>query len=185
MHVLKLQKGIGLVEVLVALLILSVGVLGFASLQFRAVEASSEAYNRIAAMNIARDLTEKIRINSGINTDLDVIGFYQTQLSGGLTRQTAFTTNCFTTMCSSVDKADFDVSQSAAAATAFSMTLNMAICPSAVNGKRCIYVAWGRTQPTNVPSTATAGTIEAACTVSDANGFRYVGNSTCTVMEVF
>lgn len=182
MYLLKLEKGVGLVEVLVALLILSIGVLGFAALQFRAVEASSEAYNRVAAMNIARDLAEKIRVNSGLNGD--VIASYQTELSGGLDKQTTFAKNCFTNFCNAVAKADFDVSQSTAAATALGMTINMAVCPSATNGKRCIYVAWGKTTATNVSSTAATSTIETACTVSQTDGFRYVNNSTCTVMEV-
>ncbi|GAB3051971.1 hypothetical protein GCM10027155_17830 [Acinetobacter apis] len=182
MYLLKLEKGVGLVEVLVALLILSIGILGFATLQLRAVEASSEAYNRIAAMNIARDLAEKIRVNSGLNGD--VIASYQTELSGGLNKQNTFATNCFTSFCNAVAKADFDVSQSAAAATALGMVLNMTVCPSAVNDKRCIYVAWGKTKATNVSSSAATGTIETACTVSQEDGFRYVNNSTCTVMEV-
>jgi len=37
------QKGVGLMEVLVALLLLAVGVLGYAVLQLKAVDASSEA----------------------------------------------------------------------------------------------------------------------------------------------
>ncbi|MEF9994952.1 MAG: prepilin-type N-terminal cleavage/methylation domain-containing protein, partial [Acinetobacter sp.] len=35
------QKGVGLIEVLVALLLLAVGVLGYSILQIRAVDASS------------------------------------------------------------------------------------------------------------------------------------------------
>lgn len=36
------QKGVGLIEILVALLVLAIGVLGFVALQYRAVEATSE-----------------------------------------------------------------------------------------------------------------------------------------------
>ena len=54
------QTGVGMMEVLVALLLLSLAVLGFAALQLRAVEATAEGGNRIQAMNIARDLAEKI-----------------------------------------------------------------------------------------------------------------------------
>ncbi|MEG1640035.1 MAG: hypothetical protein RR284_03815, partial [Ruthenibacterium sp.] len=49
-----------LFEALVALLILAVGVLGFVALQYRAIEASSEGANRVQAINLARDLAEKI-----------------------------------------------------------------------------------------------------------------------------
>ena len=37
------QLGVGLMEVLVALLILSIGVMGFIALQYRAVEATAES----------------------------------------------------------------------------------------------------------------------------------------------
>ncbi len=57
------QTGVGLIEILVALLILAIGVLGFVALQYRAIEASSEGENRIQAINIARDVAEKIRVN--------------------------------------------------------------------------------------------------------------------------
>ena len=40
------QKGVGLIEVLVALVLLAVGVLGYSILQLRAVDASSEALSR-------------------------------------------------------------------------------------------------------------------------------------------
>ena len=53
MITIKKQAGVGLIEVLVALLILAVGVLGFVALQYRAIEASSEGANRVQAINLA------------------------------------------------------------------------------------------------------------------------------------
>ena len=64
MQEVKYQKGVGLLDILVALLLLAIAVLGFVALQLRAVEATAEGANRIQAMNIARDLAEKMRINS-------------------------------------------------------------------------------------------------------------------------
>ncbi|HEY4713949.1 MAG TPA: prepilin-type N-terminal cleavage/methylation domain-containing protein, partial [Aquirhabdus sp.] len=40
------QRGVGMVEVLVAMVLLAIGVLGYAALQVRAVEATGEALNR-------------------------------------------------------------------------------------------------------------------------------------------
>ena len=60
---IKQQKGVGMIEVLVALTLLAIGVLGFTALQIRAVDATVEANNRIQAMNLARDLAERIRAN--------------------------------------------------------------------------------------------------------------------------
>ena len=59
----KKQKGMGLVEVLIALVILAIAVLGFSILQMRAVEASIEASKRVQGMNLAKDLAERIRAN--------------------------------------------------------------------------------------------------------------------------
>ena len=63
MNNLNKQKGVGLVEVLVALVLLAVGVLGYAALQLRAIDATSEALNRSQATVILRGLTESIRAN--------------------------------------------------------------------------------------------------------------------------
>jgi type IV pilus assembly protein PilV len=45
------------------LVILAIAVLGFAALQFRALDAVQEANDRTTAMTLARDLAEKIRVN--------------------------------------------------------------------------------------------------------------------------
>ena len=57
------QQGVGLVEVLVALVLLAISVLGFAALQLRAVDSSLEANKQVIALTIARDLAEKMRAN--------------------------------------------------------------------------------------------------------------------------
>lgn len=57
------QKGVGLMEVLVALFILALGVLGFSALQLRAMDAAQEATEYTVAMNNARDLAERMRVN--------------------------------------------------------------------------------------------------------------------------
>jgi len=60
---MKRQTGVGLVEVLVALVLLSIAVLGFVALQIRAITASNEATMNVQATNIARDLAERMRMN--------------------------------------------------------------------------------------------------------------------------
>ncbi|SDB99804.1 type IV pilus modification protein PilV [Acinetobacter boissieri] len=175
MNFSKRQKGVGMIEVLVALLILSVAVLGFVGLQLRAAEAGREASNRILAMNVARDLAEKIRINS------TQISTYTMQM-GSEESQKSSSTNCFDTYCTAAQKAAFDVNQSYLNALALGMSINMQTCPSGLNGKQCIYVAWGKTLPSN---SATDADNLNSCTVSSDNGFTYRNNSTCTVMEVF
>ena len=59
------QKGIGLVEVLVALMIFSIGMLGIASLQIISKRSSFEAQQRQEAVFMANDMISRIN-NSGL-----------------------------------------------------------------------------------------------------------------------
>ncbi|WP_171262795.1 type IV pilus modification protein PilV [Acinetobacter sp. ANC 4470] len=161
------QKGVGLVEILIALLILAIGVLGFVALQYRAVEATSEASSRVQAINIARDLAERIRVNRFAVTE------YQSQIETPV-NQKAYTTNCFTSNCSETDLADFDVAQVANKAASFGMTINIMDCQGNNNNRNCVYVAWG-------DSSATDGTGTGDCT----NGNAYNQTSTCVIMEAY
>jgi len=55
------QLGVGLVEVLVAVLLLSVAVLGFSALQMRAISATDESLVRTKSLTIVRNLAEIMR----------------------------------------------------------------------------------------------------------------------------
>ncbi|MCU4483014.1 type IV pilus modification protein PilV [Acinetobacter ursingii] len=167
MILIKKQNGAGLIEVLVALLILAIGVLGFVALQYRAVEATSEAGARVQAINIAKDLVERIRVNRSEFLE------YQNQLRKPES-QKSYKTNCFTTNCSEKDLADFDVAQVVNKASSLSMTMNMMNCQGNNNNRSCVYVAWG-------DSSATNGTGTGDCT----NGNAYNANSTCVIMEAY
>lgn len=167
MNKMSNQEGVGLVEILVALLVLAIGILGFIALQYRAVEATSEAINRVQAMNIARDMAERIRANR------DGLATYKTETSTAA-NQADFTTNCMTTACSAANLADFDVAQVTTKASAFGMTVNMLSCAGNNDGRNCLYVAWGDTS-------ATDGTGAGDCT----NGTSYNSSSTCVIMETY
>lgn len=162
------QQGVGLMEVLIALLILAIGVMGFIALQYRAVEATIESGSRIQAINLGRDLAERMRVNRGAE---NVYAYHLNTPSKQLD-----STNCFTGLnCTSTDFADFDVAQIARKARTMGMTINYLPCQGNVDGRRCIYVAWGDTAPTH-------GDIdEGNCTASTA----YDPNSTCLIMEVY
>ena len=142
MKSLSKQKGVGLIEVLVSLLILAIGILGFVALQYRAVEATSEAINRVQAMNIARDMAERIRANR------EGLDEYATHIKTAA-NQTDYATNCMTTACSATAMADFDVAQVAQKAADLGMTLNMLPCAGNNDGRQCLYVAWGDTHATD------------------------------------
>lgn len=58
------QSGLGLIEVLVALVVVSFGVLGMASLQLTGMKHSSGGFNRSKALLYAQNMATHIRINS-------------------------------------------------------------------------------------------------------------------------
>ncbi|MEB3767236.1 type IV pilus modification protein PilV [Acinetobacter sp. MD2] len=176
---IKTQQGVGLLEVLVALMLLSIAVLGFVALQLRAVEATSEGFNRIQAMNVARDLAEKIRMNN----NADALSAYQDILRNNTATSQANSTGgtCYTSSCAPAEKARSDVRESFQQANQAGMTLNMIDCPATKSGRQCIYVAWGKTQPTDT----TVSDSTSACTRSTGSSFSYEDNSTCIVMEAY
>ena len=57
------EAGITLVEVLVAMLILGVGVMGYAAVQLNAVKLTEDTYSRSQAMAVAQDAIERLRAN--------------------------------------------------------------------------------------------------------------------------
>lgn len=61
MNRLSYQHGVGLIEVLVAVLLLSIAVLGFSALQVRAISATDESLVRTKSLTIVRNLAEVMR----------------------------------------------------------------------------------------------------------------------------
>jgi type IV pilus assembly protein PilV len=57
------SRGFGLIEVLISLLILSVGLLGIAALQARAQQAEMESYQRSQALLLLSDMLNRIDTN--------------------------------------------------------------------------------------------------------------------------
>lgn len=155
----KSQKGAGMIEVLVALLLLAIAVLGFSFLQVRAVAASHEASRNVQAMNIARDLSERIRVN---RTGLL---FY---------KSATISADCSTTVCNVQQMAEYDFKSVSDKANNLGMNVAILDCQGSSLKRKCIYVAWEGTNATN-------GAGSPNCT----NGTAYVPNSKCLIVEVY
>lgn len=173
MNNISKQKGVGLIEVLVALLVLAVGILGFVALQYRAVEATSEAINRVQAMNVARDLAERIRANR------DGLDDYVTQAANADTLDDV-TVDCIGDVCTVTELADFDVKQVKEKASNLGMTVNMLSCAGNRDERNCIYVAWGDTQADDAIAASDPDGSN-YCT----KGTAYLSTSTCVIMETY
>lgn len=57
------ERGFSLVEVLVAMLVLAIGLLGLAALQTQGVRFNHDAYVRSSATTLAYDIVDKMRLN--------------------------------------------------------------------------------------------------------------------------
>lgn len=80
------MKGFSLIEVLVAIVILAVGLLGLAGLQARSHQAEAESYQRSQALVLLKDMTDRMQSNKvnlsaylavptyGAGTNLDCSG---------------------------------------------------------------------------------------------------------------
>lgn len=64
MLTIRRHRGSSLIEVLIAMLILSVGMLGFAALQTQAMRTNYEAMQRARASSLAEDLFDRMRANT-------------------------------------------------------------------------------------------------------------------------
>lgn len=62
------QRGVTLIEILVTLLVLSVGLLGLAALQGFSLQTGQVSYHRTQATNIAYEVTDFARANRSIAT---------------------------------------------------------------------------------------------------------------------
>lgn len=162
----RAQRGFGMIEVMVAVLVLAVGVMGFAGLQTRAVRASGDSYYRTQAMAIAQDLAERMRANSTQKA------YYRTT---ALWSGTPTATNCVTGTCTAQVMADYD----AAVIRGNAQTLlpqglvNVEQCKA--SAVTCIYVGWDGTTPTS-------GGGATEC-VNSTGQYAAVG-ANCVMMEV-
>lgn len=95
------QSGFSLIEVLIAIIVLSVGMLGAVGMQSAALQSNKESRNQAAAVTFARELGEKMRGNHTVaiqTAAADNPYLFDTTLSG-TSSVASFTVNCFTTGC--------------------------------------------------------------------------------------
>lgn len=57
------QKGVGLIEILISLFVISIGILGLVGLQFTVSTSNQDAYVKTQATIIAESLADRIRLN--------------------------------------------------------------------------------------------------------------------------
>lgn len=158
----KRQHGIGLIEVVVALLVFSIAVLGFAGLQARALTQNNDANFRVAAVLIAQDAVERMMINP----EADYTG--GTWPAGTLGAAPA--TTCITGACDSDALATWDRGNLAWQAANYLPSGRVMVEQCKFNtGMNCVIVSWEEQAP-------------GACTTN--SGVNTASDSKCFVLEV-
>ena len=82
------SRGFTLIEILVAVLVLALGLIGLAALQATGIKNVQTAYNRSQAVHLAQDMADRIRANTSaaaVYADVDSNGpdVGQSPLPGG------------------------------------------------------------------------------------------------------
>lgn len=93
----KQQRGVSLVESLIALLVISIGLLGIAALQITSIKQNASALNHSQAVWMSYDMADRIRANFG-----------QFAIYAGIDTNTVYTKNCTVADCVAADMKDSD-----------------------------------------------------------------------------
>ncbi|MGP5530508.1 type IV pilus modification protein PilV [Psychrobacter celer] len=161
------EAGVGLIEVMVAILLLSVAVLGFSALQLRAISATDESLLRTQALSVIRGLAENMRANS------QQIDTYQEAINDATKATVKCTTRCTSEQIAiNESKAAFEQLKS------HGIRVQMVTCPGTAGFSqvKCVIAAWGDTEPTMNNSETNA--------CADASGI-YKSGSQCIIVETY
>ena len=190
------QKGIGLIEVLVALMLLAIAVLGFTAMQMTAVKATDESLMRTRALTVLRGAAEMMRANiDGIPAFKTAINGTATTLTNTDTSNVAITKDsCMTggtpVSCTIKQLAVKDALTVKQYAIDNELNVSIVTCPgtgtttttvesvtTTLSGqeRQCFVASWGATN-------ATLGADNNDC--ADANGVYKVG-AQCFIMEAY
>ncbi|MEH6542643.1 MAG: type IV pilus modification protein PilV [Porticoccaceae bacterium] len=157
-----LQQGIGLIEVLIAVLVLSVGILGVAALQVTGKQALNDASQRSIATGLARDMAERMRSNP---SELEA---YETTVGGGTISTapgTCRNTNCTTAQLAARDLFEWEQLLDGADETVViggvttntGGLVNPRACITHSLGKITLAIAWRGTTDQVNPTTSACG----------------------------
>lgn len=101
------QRGVSLIEALVALLVLALGIMGMAGIQTRTLVESRTTNSRALAVQLADDLLDRMQANSPVRINPPAVNPYVT--AWGV--QAAAPADCFTEACNGAQLAAFDLVQ--------------------------------------------------------------------------
>lgn len=183
------QAGVGLIEVMVALLLLAVAVLGFSALNIVSVKATDNSVLIANANTAMRSLSEDLRLNpSSIPTYQEDIQSVFKKVSDSNSyckavdnyKTKSVVKNCDSESCSSEQLSKYNSWNAMKQACNSGVLLNMVDCPGTENKqlRQCIIVSWSGTDPVLGDSTDDIK----AC--ANESGIYHAG-SDCLIMESY
>ena len=101
----RAQRGVSLIESLVALLVLALGILGLAGIQTRTLADTRLTNARAAAIRMSNDIQERMKLN------VEAQSLAANPYITGFGAVAAATTNCNTAPCTAAQLAAFDLAQ--------------------------------------------------------------------------
>lgn len=174
---LKHERGFGLIEVLVALMLLAVAVLGFSALQMRAIQATDETLTRSDAMVMIRNISEDMRLYPTATQKAKYITAI-TNATPQADDKISASKDCTKKACQTDEQIEYNAWQAKRLAAQSGIKLSAVTCPElkAADLQRvCIVAAWGDTE---------ASLAGGANDCADTNGV-YKAGSSCIVMETY
>lgn len=135
------QGGVSLLEVLIALLVMAVGVLGFAGLQMTSLNQSTAANHRVAAVLIAQDAIERMELNS-VERDTYLNATWTAGTLAGSPSST-----CISGSCDSAGLANWDIAQLTWQAANQLPAGQIAATECGFNNMTCVAVSWDGQDP--------------------------------------
>ena len=99
------QRGVGLIEVLVSVLVLGVGALGVASMQLTGLKFNAGSQGRTQAIFLATDMMDRMRANRSLALDSDE---YEIEDLSSVADVTAPGVDCYSENCTPIQLAEFD-----------------------------------------------------------------------------
>lgn len=125
MNSLHNQRGVSLIDAMIAAIIFSFGLLAITALQIMTKQSNHEAMQRSYAAYMAYDLLERVRLNSAYPDTLTTappLSRYlsSTWLNSAVSESSSTTPDCSTANCSYLQRADWDVLEWRKALTGFS-----------------------------------------------------------------
>ena len=174
----RFHKGVGLIEVMVAALILAISVLGLIAMQLKAVRTSGDSQARVQATAIAQDLIERMTMNDG--SLMQSVGGYGPSLSAGsaVTTPSSLPQTCVSAACTPEETVTFDLGQAAYYAASLLPEGLVSGRVAAADSKNLqVFVAWGGTKPV-------IGTGDDACMETATDGtLTYHPSANCVMLE--